>query len=162
MSEELWRQVRSLRGTPTQQGLKTASLYVFYDPNCPFSAKLWQASFSGNPFADVPAIWIPVAYLTDTSLGKAAALLRFGSKANLSRNFTAFPAANAGAIAPVTPLDAERLALGRAKTAWNQLGQGTPALVFRSNNGQVKVVLGFDPKSLEAIVGLVAPLRLER
>jgi hypothetical protein len=40
---------------------------VFVDPNCPYSALLWTTPVAHGGRADVPAIWVPVAYLNKTS-----------------------------------------------------------------------------------------------
>lgn len=112
-----WKQVKALRGIATQPGMNVPALYVFFDPNCPWCAKLWRTKLSdGRSFKDLPAVWIPVSFLTSDSIGKAAALLRQGNKAGLERNFGQYDFVHhTGGIQPVAASDSERVALGQAK-----------------------------------------------
>lgn len=48
-------------------------LLIFFDPDCPFCAHLWQ---SFHPWRqDFRVRWVPVAYVRPSSLGRAAAIL---------------------------------------------------------------------------------------
>ncbi len=163
ISEQSWHQVRSLRGIATQGGMTTPSLYVFFDPNCPFSAKLWQRQVGGKPFADVPAVWIPVTYLEQSSLGKGAALLRASSMEELAHNFRdANIEYRQGAVTAVAPTDAERLALGRSKAVWLKLGSATPMLVYRSKSGGAHAYRRGPPVDKTAeFLSQIAPSRLD-
>jgi thiol:disulfide interchange protein DsbG len=163
ISEQSWHQVRSLRGIATQDGMTTPSLYVFFDPNCPFSAKLWLRQVGGKPFADVSAVWIPVTYLEQSSLGRGAALLRAIRKEELARNFRdANIEYRQGAVTAVTPTDAERLALGRSKAVWIKLGSATPMLVYRSKSGGAHAYRGGPPVDKTAeFISQIAPSNLD-
>ena len=109
VTEVQWKQVTSLRGIATQPGMTVPAMYVFFDPDCPWCAKLWNTKLSKGYFKDVPAVWIPVTYLTSNSVGKAAALLRLGNKAGLERNFGQYDFVNhTGGILPVQASDRER------------------------------------------------------
>ncbi|MEO6147060.1 MAG: hypothetical protein ABIT70_08425 [Sulfuriferula sp.] len=158
-----WQQVRSLRGLYTQPGMSVPALYIFFDPDCPWCAKLWQMQLDGKPFKDVPAVWIPVTYLASDSLGKGAALLRQGNKAALERNFAHYDTAHrSGGIAAVEPSATERQALGHAKAVWLQLGGATPMFVYRTSTGEALVYLGLpkDSAALASIVHTLAPPHL--
>lgn len=143
LPEHTWQQIRSLRGIATQDRMSTPSLYVFFDPNCPYSARLWQMQIEGRPFGEVPAVWVPVTFIGQTSVGKAAALLRSNNKAELARNFNeARLDAREGAITPVAETAQERLALGRSKAVWKKLIEGTPILVYRTKAGDLRYYPG--------------------
>jgi thiol:disulfide interchange protein DsbG len=159
LPDHTWRQVISLRGIATQEGMTTASLYVFFDPNCPFSAKLWQRRVDGKFFGELPAVWIPVTFVGKTALGKGAALLRANSKEELARNFKEFSFEHGeGATLPVAHTGAEWLALGRSKAVWYKLGGGTPTLVYLSKAGEAMVYRGgpSDPAKWAELVSNIA------
>jgi len=159
LPEHTWQQIRSLRGIATQDGMTAPSLYVFFDPNCPFSAKLWQKQVNGKPFGEVPAIWVPVTYIGQTALGKGAALLRASSRVELARNFKEFNFEHReGATTPVAYTEAEWLALGRSKAVWYKLGGATPTLVYRHKAGETLFYPGgpSDPAKWAELVGSLA------
>jgi len=160
--EETWRQVKALRGIPSQPGMNAPSLYVFFDPNCPWCAKLWSLQVNGQPFSERPVIWIPVTYLGTDSIGKGAALLRTAAKAELALNFEKFNyELRLGATSPVVPTAGERLALGRAKALWLRLGGATPLFIYRTAQGEGRLLLGLPSlKRLTELVSTVAPSRL--
>lgn len=143
LPDHIWQHIRSLRGIATQDDMSAPSLYVFFDPNCPFSAKLWQRQVNGKPFGDIPAIWVPVTFVNQTSVGKAVALLRANSKTELARNFNeAKLDAREGAATPATHTQAEWLALGRSKAVWLRLMAGTPLLAYRTKAGELRYYPG--------------------
>jgi thiol:disulfide interchange protein DsbG len=162
ITQTTWRQVRSLSGIATQDGMTTPALYVFFDPNCPYSTKLWKRPVNGKTFGEVPAVWIPVTYLVASSLGKGAALVRYNSKQELARNFRdANIEYRQGAVIAVEPSAAERLALGRSKAVWLKLGGATPMLVYRDQSGAVKSYMGGPPEDQTAdFVAKLAPSNL--
>ena len=158
-----WQQVKTLHGIATQPGMSLPSLYVFFDPDCPWCATLWETRLNGKSFKDVPAVWIPVTYLTSNSLGKAAAILRLGNKAALEQNFHHYDTGHrSGGITPVKASESERQTLGQAKALWLQLGGATPMFVYRTAAGNTLLYLGLpkDPVQLSAIVQSLAASRL--
>ena len=163
VTEVQWRQVKTLHGTATQPGMNVPALYVFFDPDCPWCARLWQTKLSHGPFKDVPALWVPVTYLTPNSTGKAAALLRQGNKAGLERDFGQYDfVKHTGGIQPVQPSDSEREALGQAKALWLQLGGVTPMFVYRTKAGEALVYMGLpgNPAFIDSMVNTLASSRL--
>lgn len=64
----------SLKSSSDGQLETSTYLYVFFDPNCPFSQLAWLAL---QPYREAGAEirWIPVAYLKPDSRNRAAALL---------------------------------------------------------------------------------------
>lgn len=64
------------KATQVTEGHGRKTLYVFFDPNCPYCHKLFEEL---HPYAtnnEVTINWIPVGILTNTSPGKAAAILQ--------------------------------------------------------------------------------------
>lgn len=152
ITEETWQQIKKLKGIATQSGMVTPALYVFFDPNCPFCTDLWKTVLPVKPreevrkaefFSSVPAIWIPVAYMNDTSLGKSAALLRANSQSAIDNNFqTAKRKEKQGGATAVVPTEAEKAALAQAKALWLELGGATPLMVYRNNAGSAQLFMG--------------------
>jgi thiol:disulfide interchange protein DsbG len=133
-------------------------LYVFFDPNCPYCQKLWQALQSYES-AGLQVQWVPVAYLGPTSQPKAARMLASAdSTAAFRAHMQRFGQdrtvpAEATASADVTQ------ALERNLALMHEFGmQGTPALVWQDDAGQVRTLVGLPPASaLPRITGLPAP-----
>lgn len=156
-----WHQVKALSGVATQAGNKAPALYVFFDPNCPPCAQLWQSRVSGKPFGDVPAVWIPVAYYSADSLGKAAAILRQGDRAALERNFGSGynVTKESGGISPVQPTRAESRHIAESRALWKDLGGGTPMLVFQTANGELIRFMGFPKNNISTLETIVQSLK---
>lgn len=135
------------------------SVFVFFDPNCPYCAKLWQAKINNQTFREIPAVWIPVTYLGDSALGKGAALLRTGSPSSLEQNFTKFDyEKRQGGIDSVVATDKEKRELGQAKAVWMDLGAATPLIVYRHKNGKISSMLGLpSDEKLSEISNQFAP-----
>ena len=157
VTDQTWQQIKKLKGIPTQGGMVTPSLYVFFDPNCPYCTDLWKTVLPVKPntgaklaeiqkaefFNSVPAIWIPVAYINDTSLGKSAALLRANSHSAIDNNFqTAKYKEKQGGAVAVIPTASETTALAQAKALWLELGGATPLTVYRNKEGSTQLFLG--------------------
>jgi thiol:disulfide interchange protein DsbG len=146
ITEEQYAHVKLMSGIDTQSLQNVRPLFVFFDPNCPHCAKLWDLTVQGKPFHEVPARWIPVTYLSKDSLGKGAAILRRNNKSALTENFTKFNIdLRQGSIAPIEETREENTALGRAKTVWIKLGGGTPLLVYRDKQGVPRRIIGLHP-----------------
>jgi thiol:disulfide interchange protein DsbG len=141
--EQTWQQIKSLKGIHSKAGMTNPSVFVFFDPNCPHCAKLWQAQMGATQFNQIPAVWIPVTYLGESALGKGAALLRDGSVKSLAANFVEFNyEARQGGIAAAIPTDKEKNQIGQAKSVWLKLGGATPLIVFRAKTGDAQLFLG--------------------
>jgi hypothetical protein len=176
VTEQTWQQIKKLKGIATQSGMVTPSLYVFFDPNCPYCTDLWKkvlpvkSSTGSKPaeiqkaefFSSVPAVWIPVAYMNDTSLGKSAALLRQNTQTAIDNNFqTAKYKEKQGGAVAVVPTEAEKNALSQAKALWLELGGATPLMVYRNKTGGMQLVMGVptDDQLVELLDQLAASTR---
>lgn len=158
-----WAQIQSLRGIPSKPGLRNSQLYIFFDPNCPWCARLFQP-IQGKVFANsMEAAWIPVTYLSQDSLGKGAALLRSGHFSALENNFKDFNfTKRSGSAIAAAPTGAEINALGKAKTVWKNLGGATPLFVYRDKTGKFQAFLGLPTaERLSELLSTVASSRLE-
>lgn len=163
ISSVQWEQIQTLRGIPSRPGLRNSPLYIFFDPNCPWCAKLFQP-MQGKIFASaMEAAWIPVTYMKQDSLGKGAALLRSGRFPALEANFKDFDfTKRSGSARAVAPTSAEITVLGKAKTVWQNLGGATPMFVYRDKSGKYQAFLGLPTaERLSELLSTVSSNRLE-
>jgi hypothetical protein len=156
ISQQQWRRVANLSGVPSTFGLNLPSIYVFFDANCPASAKLFRRNDQGESFADAQIIWIPVYYMAADSLGKAAAILRAGQFSMIKNNFMRFDdQKKSGTITPVLPNINERQKIDKANQVWRELTDtpGTPMIVYKDKWDIAHIHLGYNPpEELERIV----------
>jgi thiol:disulfide interchange protein DsbG len=133
-------------------------IYVFFDPNCPFCHLTWKAL---QPYekAGLQVRWVPVAYLMQTSPGKAAAILEAKDRtAAFRQNEEKYnEERHEGGIDPLSKPSANTV---RQLQANNELMQkfgafGTPALVWKDSQGKIQMKSGLPRLSeLPAITGL--------
>lgn len=163
ISASSWSQVKSLQGIPTQTGMNSPSLYVFFDPNCPYCADLWNLSVNGKPFNNIPAVWIPLAYLKKNSRGKSAALLRLSSRQGLSENFDNFDhKKGVGGIKEVAATTIQNEKLDQSMLVWSKLGGATPLFVFKTRKETLEIFIGLPAaQQVATIVQSIAPSQLE-
>lgn len=127
----------------TAQGAKN-TIYVFVDPNCPYCNLAWRAL---QPYeaAGLQVRWIPVATLGPTSMPKAIEVLAAADKTAALRRMEAnhgkpwtMPA---GASEKAQPAVAAQIRANGELMA--QFGiAGTPGIVWRDKQGEVKVKSG--------------------
>jgi thiol:disulfide interchange protein DsbG len=176
VTDQTWQQIKKLKGIATQSGMLTPSLYVFFDPNCPYCTDLWRTVLPVKPntgakpvevqkaefFNSVPAVWIPVAYINDTSLGKSAALMRANSHSAMDNNFqTAKYKERQGGVVAVVPTEKEKATLAHAKALWLELGGATPLMVYRNKAGSTQLFMGVPSDSqLTELLEQVSPSTL--
>jgi thiol:disulfide interchange protein DsbG len=116
-------------------------VYAFFDPNCPFCHFSWKA-FQYYEKAGLQVRWIPVAYLMDTSTGKAAAILQAKDHlAAFTENEQKYNLKNHnGGIKPANPTVASNKQLQANSEFMHQLGiTGTPAIVWKDAQGKIQL-----------------------
>ena len=163
VDKSVWANIIKLQGIATEPGLHSPALYIFFDPNCPYCAKLWSSKVGSRSVSDLPAVWIPVAYLDKSSSGKAVTLLRGARKDWLAANFSGFDyERRSGAILPSAPNSTEQRTLNRALAVWENLGAGSPLMVWRATDGKIFSFIGLPREErLKELLSDVAPSRLE-
>lgn len=130
-----WREMPRTRGIEVGNTGMARPFYVFFDPNCPYCAKLWTMPLPedlGGAMARYPALWVPVSYLKQSSHGRAVALLRGGDARALARNFEeGFDhEGHEGGIPPLEPLLSERLIMERNNRIWKAIAPASPVMVW--------------------------------
>lgn len=141
----------------TQKSPKSV-IYVFFDPNCPFCHLTWKAL---QPYekAGLQVRWVPVAYLMQSSAGKAAAILEAKDRTSAFRkNEEKYNVErHEGGIEPVSkPSESTVRALQSNNELMQKFGAfGTPALVWKDSQGKVQMKSGLPRLSeLPGITGL--------
>lgn len=140
------------------EGKGSRIIYVFFDPNCPYCHKLYEELRPHVKAGGLEVRWVPVGILFQTSLGKAAAILEaksplkafYKNEADWNRGNSPF-----GGIKPLSKPSPTTVAKLKANAAlMNEAGiDGTPATVFRGDNGKAYFFVGApDPKQLAAIL----------
>jgi thiol:disulfide interchange protein DsbG len=152
---ELERSAYALEGP--QKSPKSV-IYVFFDPNCPFCHLTWKAL---QPYEKVglQVRWIPVAYLMQSSVGKAAAILEAKDRtAAFRQNEEKYNVEkHEGGIDPLSkPSENSVHQLQANNELMQKFGAfGTPALVWKDGQGKIQMKSGLPRLSeLPAITGL--------
>lgn len=130
------------------------SLYVFVDPNCIFCHKMFEYVQSHQvqlQKAGVRVVYVPVAILKQSSIAKAAEIVKNGWTA-LSQDEQGFnDGSEEGGLIGLSGADFVRYSAPvHANSRWlrnlsaaNHASEGTPFLVWRAGNGQAYYLDGF-------------------
>lgn len=133
-------------------------IYVFIDPNCIFCHYFWKLSQAYEK-KGLQVKYLPVAFLKQDSLGKAAALLeaKDGAQA-LKKHETTFVAQKEeGGITPLKNPKPETLtAIQTNADLMRKFGmKGTPGIVYKDKSGKVMIRPGMiNNKDLAEIAGI--------
>lgn len=129
-------------------------IYVFKDSNCSFCHLAWKAL---QPYkeAGLQIRWVPVAFLAEDSMGKAAGLI--GAKnadEHLAKLHKKWGAKDPSLTVKANPDIQEKVeANGKLMNEWGF--RGTPATIYKDKSGKVQVVSGmFTLSQLPEITGL--------
>jgi thiol:disulfide interchange protein DsbG len=163
LDEAAWLDTQRARGILVGGKAVPPKFFVFFDPNCPYCARLWSTPLStdlGGKMSNHPAVWVPVAYLKPSSYGRAVAILRGGDAVALSENFDGGfdERKEEGALAPLDPFLSERLILELNLKIWKGIAQASPLLVWRMRSAQLPARwMGLpSPQKLESFLRDVA------
>ena len=140
--------------------LSATTVYVFFDPQCPHCGHLWQASIPLQK--KVRFVWIPVAWISASSMAQAAALLTAKDPfAMMTEHEASILAGTHGiaATASVAP-DIEQSIKGNTKMLNGFGAESVPFLVAKSGQtGQVVQHEGaMSTVELAALLGIDASL----
>ena len=140
--QELW--VRLKHATYIQMGSGKTVIYDFFDPNCIYCAKAFQLE---RPFVDKGQLtvrYVPVGFLTDSSFGKAAAILQAQNPQEaMKNNYMELLRTGHAAISSATATEATHSALRQNERIFISTGATTlPELVYRLPDGQVEAFRG--------------------
>jgi thiol:disulfide interchange protein DsbG len=147
-------------GTLVDEGQAKAPLiYVYADANCSFCNGFWTALRPYVQSGKVHVRWAMLAFLKDSSAGRAAAILAAKDKvAALAQDETKFDKAKEeGGIPPLNPVPYDlRAALLLHSSQMGDLGgQGTPLILYHQADGW-HVTEGMPQDMPDFIAGLTA------
>jgi len=155
LTVKVWRQLES--STWIADGSKTASrvIYTFTDPNCPYCNKFWNDARPWVSAGKVQLRHVIVAILTDTSAGKAAALL---SAKDPQAALTQHEQQHAsGGVKPLGQISATvRAQLDANQKLMQQLGSSaTPTIFYKDASGNLQKLQG--APSAEMLAKIMGP-----
>ena len=138
---------------------------IFFDPNCPYCRQLYDDLQPWVGQHGLVQRWIPVAVLSPSSAGKAAAMLQSAApRRALQHNEDDFGASRragaGGALVPAAPVSAAtRAELARNLQVLHAAGAyfAFPLMVWRDRAGQAQIFLGAprDAAQLKALLATV-------
>ncbi|MHB1332744.1 MAG: thiol:disulfide interchange protein DsbG [Sulfuriferula sp.] len=120
-------------------------IYIFFDPNCPYCHKVYQATRSWIDKDGLQFRWIPLGILMSSSIGKAAAILEAKDPlAAFHKNENEFgPAPKFGGIAETIPSAQSLKRLQHNAELFKQTRMpGVPVIMFREASGKVRMMDG--------------------
>lgn len=140
-----------------QEGTGPRIVYIFFDPNCPFSHKLYLATRSEVGKGGLQLRWIPVGQLEASSPGKAAAILAAADPLaafHKNENDWDFGDSPAGGIRPLVHPSARIAAQLQANAAlMRQADLHTfPVMLYRGAKGRARLIVGLLPVDALATV----------
>ena len=138
--------------------MSTRVVYVFFDPQCPHCAALWEAARPLRPQARF--VWIPVSLLNAKSAPQGAAIMNAADPVAAMDQHEQSLRAQQGGIAAMNVPDAQKEVVQRNTEVFNRFGFGSvPTVVAKhAQSGQVVTVEGSVPTAVLAQrLGLTAP-----
>jgi len=155
MTVKIWKQLE--KSAWIADGSKNAPrvIYTFTDPNCPYCNKFWDDARPWVKAGKVQLRHVIVAILTDTSAGKAAALL---SAKDPQVALTQHEQQHAsGGIKPLGQISATvRAQLDANQKLMQQLGSSaTPTIFYKDASGNLQKIQG--APSAEMLTKILGP-----
>lgn len=154
MGDRIWSQLASSHWVPDGSADAPRVIYTFTDPNCPFCNQLWLAA---RPWVDAGKVQlrhVMVGVIKEDSANKVATILAAEDPgARLAENERRFAQGGVPA-APSVPASV-RSRLESNHMLMMELGfRGTPALVFRDDDGTVQRRAGMPQgNDLDVVMG---------
>ncbi len=146
------------KGFTVGSEMSVRRVFVFFDPQCPHCAALWQAA---KPLkSQARFIWIPVGLLNPTSSVQGAALLAAADPVALMDQHEASMAAKQGGIQAQGDVEAQKAQVAANTALMNRYGfGGVPVVVAKhAVSGELVVKEGSMPTAtLATVLGLQVP-----
>jgi thiol:disulfide interchange protein DsbG len=165
LQPEAWANLKTLQGIEIKSKPNDLiQLIIFFDPNCPHCAELWQRLYGKEAKQkQMASLWIPVAYMKKDSEGRAAYLLDHATRPALAANFEAFDQAARSGAAPVAITTPQvNTIIKRNMAFWQKLFPATPLIVFRTQSNQTFLQIGLSPaEQFEQLLQLIPSASLD-
>jgi len=162
-SNILWTQTLLHRATYIQDGTHGPIIYDVQDPNCPYCHVLYENEVQLINSGKLTVRYIPVALLTPSSLGEAAAWLQAPHPLSALQHFekvvgNALRSANTATLPKSIASGATRKKLRNNLAIMRSLDiTGTPAIIYQTENGGVRISTGLI--SRRSLIALLPHLR---
>jgi thiol:disulfide interchange protein DsbG len=138
--------------------MSARTVYVFFDPQCPHCAALWQ---SAKPLkSQAKFVWIPVGLIGDASVGQGATILAAADPIAKMEENEASVLAKSGGISAAGNVDAQKEAVKKNTALFNRFGfEAVPTIVaLHATTGALVTNEGSLPTpELAAKLGLPPP-----
>jgi thiol:disulfide interchange protein DsbG len=146
------------RGITVGSPMSARTVFVFFDPQCPHCAALWQAA---KPLkSQAKFVWIPVRLMNNTSQAQGAALLAAKDPVAAMDEHEASVLAKKGGITPAGDIDAQKEIVTKNTALFTRFGFGSvPSVVgTHAKTGTLVTREGSMPTAdLAALLGLQVP-----
>jgi thiol:disulfide interchange protein DsbG len=146
------------KGFTVGSPMSVRTVYVFFDPQCPHCAQLWQTA---KPLkSQTKFVWIPIRLLNDTSEAQGAAILAAKDPAEAMDEHETSMAAKTGGISAMGDISAQRAIVKKNTELFNRLGfASVPSIVgTQAQSGAMVVHEGALPTpELAQMLGLAVP-----
>jgi thiol:disulfide interchange protein DsbG len=146
------------KGFTVGSEMNVRRVFVFFDPQCPHCAALWQAA---KPLkSQARFIWVPVSLLNPTSTVQGAAILASPDPAAAMDAHEASMADKTGGIKAQGDIEAQKAIVAANTALMNRYGFGGVPVIVANHavSGELVVKEGALPTAaLAAALGLQAP-----
>lgn len=146
------------KGFTVGAAMSVRTVYVFFDPQCPHCAVLWNEA---KPLkSQAKFVWIPVGLLNASSTPQGAAILAAADPSAAMDAHEASMKENKGGISATGTLDAQKAAVATNTRLMNRFQfSGVPTVVAKhAVTGELVVRDGAMPTAvLAAVLGLQPP-----
>jgi thiol:disulfide interchange protein DsbG len=134
------------------------TVYVFFDPQCPHCAALWQ---SAKPLkAQAKFVWIPVGLIGKTSIAQGATMLAAKDPIAAMEDNESSVMNRQGGISAAGDIDPQKPAIEKNTALFNRFGfAGVPTIVaLNAQTGALVTKEGAMPTAdLASLLGLQVP-----
>ncbi|HVE54187.1 MAG TPA: thioredoxin fold domain-containing protein, partial [Ramlibacter sp.] len=130
------------KGFNVGSAMSTRVAYVFFDPQCPHCAALWEAA---RPLrSQARFVWVPVSLLNDKSAPQGAAILSAPDPVAAMDQHEKSLRGQQGGISAMGVADAQKDAVRKNTELFNRFGFGSvPTVVGKhAQNGQLVTIEG--------------------
>ncbi len=146
------------KGFTVGSAMATRTVYVFFDPQCPHCAVLWQQA---KPLKNqAKFVWIPVAFSGATGMAQGATILAATDPVAKMEENEASVLAKTGGITAASGVDAQKEQVKKNTELLTRMGfESVPSIVaLHAQTGQLVTAEGSMPTAdLAARLGLQAP-----
>jgi len=133
------------KGFTVGQPMRSQAVYVFFDPQCPHCAALWNET---KPLvARAKFVWVPVALMGPKSLGQGGAILAAADPIATMEQNEASVLAQQGGISAVGVADASKEVVQKNTELFDRFGfASVPAIVAKNvRTGELVTINGSLP-----------------